>query len=236
MAVILVVVPILGVRKSIEKLALNWQEVALYVSSVFSGAMAGLLIMRCKFRLLNDRTASKVKVEEIKLDIPKEFLHKSKLRVNFILGVRTKLLLLSLYLLLYVSLCGLCQRFHLGLFVFPDAEWNNLLRSLGACLVMTGLYLILRALRFSKSIPFFVESSYYDSEMGLLNENQLFEFPKRRMSHIPPVRLSFFADHPICLGWTFFMTGLPLIFQAWFPLIALPGVIVVFNWVFGDKK
>jgi hypothetical protein len=40
----------------------------------------------------------------------------------------------------------------------------------------------------------------------------------------------------VCTGWLVVLAGLPLVFQAWFPLIALPGIFIGMNWMFPEKQ
>lgn len=57
------------------------------------------------------------------------------------------------------------------------------------------------------------------------------------VSHIPPTRFRFITRTPICLGALLIFAGLPLVFQAWFPLVAIPGIFIVMSWMFsGDKE
>lgn len=37
-------------------------------------------------------------------------------------------------------------------------------------------------------------------------------------------------------GWMFFYAGMPMLFTTWFPLLAMPGIFVVFNKMLKTKK
>ncbi len=56
------------------------------------------------------------------------------------------------------------------------------------------------------------------------------------MPHVPPSRLGFMFEHRTCTGWLIALSGLPLIFLAWFPVIAIPGIFVVMGWMFGKSN
>lgn len=57
------------------------------------------------------------------------------------------------------------------------------------------------------------------------------------VSHIPPTRFRFITRNPICLGALLVFSGLPLVFHAWFPLVAIPGIFIVMSWMFsGDRE
>lgn len=233
-AVVLTLVPLYGVRKSIEKLFLNWQEIVFVVTSVFSGALIGSLIAKSKLNLELDSRVANVKVTVAQDPGKEKFLPKKKRSWKVFSGIRSKLLFSFLYLLLYVNLSILCVYFRLGIVDIPSL--NLSIRTVGVLLAMYGLYLVTRGVRYAKTIPYFVESSYYDAEIGLPEElTQESDFP-RPVSHIPAVSLNFFSSHPIAKGWFFYLIGLPLVFQAWFPLIALPGIYIGLNWLFNKPR
>ena len=230
-AMVLTVVPMYGVRKSIEKLFLNWQEVVFVSSTIATGAMVAALIVRSKLNLLTDARISKVKVEVVEQDDDAErFIPKSNKKFKFIGGFRAKLSFSCLYLLLYINLSILCDHFRLG--IIDIAGLNVVIRSTGALIAMFGLYTIIKGVRYAKTIPYFCESSYYDSEIGLLGSYDSSDSLPEKKSHIPPVSFHFFASHPILKGWYLYIIGLPLVFAAWFPLLALPGVFIGLNWLY----
>src|SRR5262249_7729181 len=56
------------------------------------------------------------------------------------------------------------------------------------------------------------------------------------VSHIPPTRFAFITRNLLCLGALLIFAGLPLVFQAWFPLVAIPGIFIVMSWMFSGKS
>lgn len=251
LAVVLIVVPIVGVRRELKGLFLNAEEIVLVASAMLTGLLAGALIMRRRLTLSENIYASSVKIEAIasddSLEPIQEVSEKAKRRFQLKFGARTRLLALFAYLMLYVNLSVLCLHLRLGIFDFGQV--NLYIRIAGAIIVLLGLYLLLKGLRSAKSILYLAESPYYEAAVGLFpvlsEDSDQVEEPAEKQAlrgievdrgHIPPVSLSFFSRHPLCLGWIIFMAGLPLVFQAWFPLLAIPGVFICFNWLFEGRK
>ncbi|MBI1270133.1 hypothetical protein GC174_06860 [bacterium] len=251
LAVVLIVVPIAAVRRELKMLLLNAQELSLVASALITGLLAGDLIMRRRLTLSENIYASTVKIEAIDSDdhlgVKEETSAKGRRRFSLKFGPRSRLLSLLVYLMLYVNLSALCLHLRLGIFDFGQV--NLYIRIGGAIIAIVGLYLLLKGLRSAKSILYLAESPYYEAAVGLFpvlpedSEQVEKKSEIRSLSdievdrgHIPPVSLSFFRRHPICLGWIVFMAGLPLVFQAWFPLLAIPGIFVCFNWLFEGRK
>lgn len=251
LAVVLIVVPIVAVRRELKMLLLNAEEIVLVASALTTGLLAGALIMRRRLTLSENIYASSVKIEaidsEYDLAAKSEGSAKDRRRFSLEFGPRTRLLALFAYLMLYVNLSALCPHLRLGIFDFGQV--NLYIRIAGAIVAIVGLYLLLKGLRSAKSILYLAESPYYEAEIGLFpvssedseevekkTEIQALSDMEVDRGHIPPVSFSFLGRHPICLGWIVFMAGLPLVFQAWFPLLAIPGVFVCFNWLFEGRK
>lgn len=263
LASVLVLVPMAGVRKGLSHLLLNWQETALLASSLLSGALAGFLVVRRRILLSDNLHASTVRIDVLEDAQPGSSVSGSPdsgsdsslvikgRRLRFSFTGRTKLLCLFVYLLLYNNLCVLCLSMKLGIFDFAGA--NSFFRSAGLCLVLTGLYVILKTLKSARTIPYLAESDYYlaavGTEVDALSDShpvsptgEAESSAKRQnivqsgQGHIPELQRGFLRKHPLCLGWLLFMTGLPLIFHAWFPLLAIPGVYIGLNWFFSRDK
>lgn len=232
---VLVAVPMAGVRRGLTNLFLNWQEFGLVASALLTGALSGALVMRRRLFLEDNLHASTVKIEALKEEEePLTNLVAGSKRFRLSFTGRTRLLFLFVYLLLYVNLSVLCLYLRLGIFDFPD--FNSVLRSLGLGLSLIGFYILLRSLKSARTIACLAESSYYEAEVGLLageeaSESKIAPVP----GHIPPVRKGFLKEHPLCTGWLYFMVGMPLIFQAWFPLLAIPGVYIALNWLYAKE-
>ncbi|MEZ4535754.1 MAG: hypothetical protein R3D26_12270 [Cyanobacteriota/Melainabacteria group bacterium] len=251
LAVVLIVVPIAGVRRELKSLLLNAEEILLVACALITGLLAGALIMRRRLTLAENIYASSVKIEAIACDDDfaqiQEVSENAKRRFQLKFGPRTRLLALFAYLMLYVNLSALCLQLRLGIFDFGQV--NPYIRIVGAIIALLGLYLLIKGLRSAKSILYLAESPYYEAAVGLFpvlsEDSEQVEEPAEKQAmhdievdrgHIPPVSLSFFRRHPLCLGWFVFMAGLPLVFQAWFPLLAIPGVFICFNWLFEGRK
>ncbi|MDZ4833151.1 MAG: hypothetical protein SGJ27_05055 [Candidatus Melainabacteria bacterium] len=142
---------------------------------------------------------------------------------------RTRVLLLFLYLLLFVMCAVLCQKMILGSIV-TDFLTAEMIRNLGVGLSVTGLYLMVRGM-FVRSAP--TKSSLVETETSDLKVGG---WTPHLSPHVPPTRLAFLRAHPVCAGWLVLLTGLPLVFLAWFPLIAIPGLFIAMNWLFVERN
>jgi hypothetical protein len=261
--VILVLVPVLGVRKELNMMVIDWQELILYSSCLIAGTIGGA---RLAFRdaqlaalgldgevyeIDSDESDDGVLdfspsddelplltepvIEESLAGGPKKpkkrfWDEKSK--------SRTTILLIFLYLVLFVMCAVLCQKLNLGSIV-SDPVSAEIIRTVGLGLSISGLYLILRGLfkRSPSKIELKKDNAIANSEevptaapgkhdLAVMN----FETP-----HVPPAKFGFLKRHPVCAGWLVALTGLPLVFQAWFPLLAIPGLFIGMNWMFPSK-
>jgi len=238
--VVLLLVPVFGIRKGIEHLYLDWQELALYSSCLITGVLAG---GRLGFRYARqkelDAEAEKNAVEVVEEihddDIPimtepeieMSLAGGPKKRPRFYLSkeqkARSVVLLIFLYLVLFVMCAVLCQKFQLGSIV-SDPTSAEIIRNVGLGMSVLGLYLMLRGL-FSTA-TFKVDLSR--ESRGDINS-------AGHAPHVPPSSIVFLKKHPVCSGWLVALTGLPLVFQAWFPLLAIPGIFVWMNWFFHKR-
>lgn len=307
--VILLLVPVFGVRKGLEDLVANWQELALYASCLLTGTLAGARLALNRGSIYEDDDAPSSNpaignygdsrpepelinfedaVEQSLAGEPKKrrlgpfvyYLHHDR--------ERTLALLASLYVILYVNCAVLCQKMHLGIIVAGAGD--TIMRSLGVGVTVVGLYvglkgvfrtgrqkaadalvgkremedsILLKELEAAKQSaecptePATQESSLptkmLDSEGSAVPSqekiqpephlNSPFRMESSRLvyssmvSHIPPTRFRFVTRNPICLGALLVFSGLPLVFHAWFPLVAIPGIFIVMSWMFsGDRE
>lgn len=271
--VILLVVPVAGVRKELNLLVIDWQELILYSASFIAGTIGGARVAYRQLRSdlvehdvgagsaggpVNENAAGSTPgqsssasenaaagdsgaagstseglnlspsddelplltepvIEESLAGGPK----KPKKRLwNETRKARTTALSVFLYLVLFVMCAVLCQRLGIGNIV-SDPISAEIIRTVGLGLAVVGLYLMVRGLFKS------------DGKVFGFDEQQTRD---GHAPHVPPSRFGFLKQHPVCAGWLFALTGLPLVFQAWFPLLAIPGLFIGMNWLFPDKQ
>ncbi len=276
--VILLVVPILGVRKEFGLVVLNWQELVFYCSCLLVGTVSGARLgyRESKSAGVTSEAASPLVLNAV--SEPDETVvepHSDSLNVAARVGsniadrdsadslktvddsemvsripqieeslaggpkkkprkfwteaskARTRVLLIFVYLLLFVMCAVLCQKINLGNIV-TDALTAEIIRNVGLGFSLLGLYLMVRGM-FVTTAPF---------KLKLKKEEQITVsgWTASTSHHVPPTRLEFLLSHPVCTGWLGLLTGLPLIFLAWFPLIAIPGLFVAMNWLFVERN
>lgn len=253
--VILLMVPVLGVRKEFSQVALNWQEIVLYAGCLLAGTIAGARVGLREFmsntvmldcaedeQLKDDVEVLELEtvevenngsiddeppstVPQIELSLaggPKKPRHRFWTEAS---KSRTRVLLLFLYLLLYVMCSILCQKMNLGSLV-TDALTAEVVRTIGLGLSVAGLYLMVRGM-FVQVAP--EKTKLIQSDTAELN---IGGWTPHLSPHVPPTRVEFLRSHPVCAGWLVLLTGLPIVFMAWFPLIAIPGLFIAMNWLF----
>jgi protein-S-isoprenylcysteine O-methyltransferase Ste14 len=165
---------------------------------------------------------------------------------------RTTALLMVLYLVLFVMCAVLCQKLGLGNIV-SDPVSAEAIRTVGVGTAVIGLYLITRGMfarsnsdmraepkassggadndEPDKSVSKETYSLGGEFPSSIVHDSETFHAP-----HVPPSKIVFLRRHPVCAGWLVVLTGLPLVFQAWFPLLAIPGLFIGMNWLFPDKS
>lgn len=111
-----------------------------------------------------------------------------------------------LYAFLYVALCVLCQRIHLTL--LAGQVWPTV-----------GVFMIACAFAFLLWSLFHLGRAGVESGLNFSRSG-----PYKRIRH--PGYLSLL----VCAA------GLPLVFGAWLPLIALPGTFVALKWRIADEE
>lgn len=222
---ILLVVPIAGVRRGLAHLVICWQELALYAACFAAAAFAG---GRLSFNWWHRKhlpiggSMSFCLVADEGEPIAAKSAGRVPLFLRRFIGGRTPTILVVLYLILYINCCVLCQTMNLAVVNFPS--FNDTIKSAGAGLVILGLYLILRGLPGASA----------SSDMARLSRLSMSEHSggSPTGSHVPRASFAFIKKHPICLGWLVVLSGLPLIYLAWFPLLAIPGIYLVLNWLY----
>ncbi len=253
--VILLMVPVVGVRKEFSQVALNWQEIVLYCACLIAGTIAGARVGFREFQsntvMLNcaeeeseveasdaDEVEQNEELEKLSIDDeppstvpqielslaggPKKPRHRFWTEAS---KSRTRVLLLFLYLLLYVMCSILCQKMNLGSLV-TDALTAEVVRTFGLGLSVSGLYLMVRGM-FVQIAP--AKTKLIESTTPELS---IRGWSPHMSPHVPPTRVEFLRTHPVCAGWLVLLTGLPIVFMAWFPLIAIPGLFIAMNWLF----
>lgn len=230
---ILLVVPIAGVRglsrpEHLENLIGCWQETVLLFTTLLASTFAGARLGRNRHIAANSPTAGKLSFsldeEHQDGDSHSQPASKPTLFSRLISG-RTPVIAAVLYLVLYINCCILCQKLQLGVVDIPS--FNEIIKSVGVAFILAGLHFILRNLPRKATDPALSELS----RLSLMAEAE-----GSSSHHVPATSWSFFSSHPICLGWMLLLSGLPLIYLAWFPLIAVPGIFVAMNWIFGGQR
>ncbi|MCA9800878.1 MAG: hypothetical protein KC777_02775 [Cyanobacteria bacterium HKST-UBA02] len=228
---ILLVVPIAGVRglggfDQLDKIIGCWQEMVFLFTTMLASTIAGARLGRNRHIAANSMTAGKLSfsLDEDHNDQESERHEKPTLFSRLISG-RTPVIAAVLYLVLYINCCILCQKLHLGVVDIPSI--NETIKSVGVAFILAGLHFILTNLPRKATDPTLSELS----RLSLMAEAEA-----SHAHHVPATSWTFFSGHPICLGWMLLLTGLPLIYLAWFPLIAMPGIFIAMNWIFGGQK
>jgi protein-S-isoprenylcysteine O-methyltransferase Ste14 len=242
--VILLLVPVMGVRGGLEHLVLNWQELVLFTAclatSIIGGARALVIgVSEHRGSRLIEETKRKVPSNEIEPahsqpacahTVEEELLVVSRrpTRQRLVWSregkTRARHLGIFAYLALYVNCAVLCQKLNLGS-IAADLLVLESIRSTGLCLSIVGLYLVARGL---------FRRQERDVSPGETQGDAVSPGLWGKAPHVPPTRLNFLVAHPVCAGWLVLLAGIPLVFQAWFPLVALPGIFVGMNWLFRD--
>jgi len=120
---------------------------------------------------------------------------------------------LPAFLVLFVACSALCERLNVGLFRV-DSE---IMRTLGILIILGGL-----AVRVSSQAA--MPSALAEDKP---EEAAVMAFPRG------PHKL---LRHPDAAGQLLILLGIPLVFNSWIPLLALPGVIVLLKWHISDQE
>lgn len=279
---ILVLVPVWGVRKELNLVVVDWQELVLYSSCLLAGTVGGARLAYHEVsRILansqeydaflssdSDETVSarsdanlveskeRISPSDDELPLLTEPVFEESLsggprkaKRGFWTAKskgRTTVLLMFLYLVLFVMCAVLCQKLGLGNIV-SDAVSAEVIRTIGVGTTVIGLYMIVRGL-FARAGS---GRQGLPEKTGAVNESAereaislSGEFPSSAIDdsetyhapHVPPSKIVFLRRHPVCAGSLVVLTGLPLVFQAWFPLLAIPGLFIGMNWLFPDRS
>lgn len=115
------------------------------------------------------------------------------------------------FVFLYVACTALCARLNLGL-----AE-SEAFRGAGVIVIVAGSVLRIWAI----------------ATLGRLHSALVAIQPEHKLVRHGPYR---YIRHPSYLGLTVFLAGIPMVFAAWFPLLAIPGCIVALRWRIMDEE
>jgi len=115
------------------------------------------------------------------------------------------------FVFLYVACAALCERLGLGVL---DSE---LYRNLGVALLAAGSVIRLWAI----------------ATLGTFHSALVAVQTGHHIITRGPYR---WLRHPSYLGLLIFLTGVPMVFAAWFPLLALPGCFVALRWRITDEE
>jgi protein-S-isoprenylcysteine O-methyltransferase Ste14 len=116
-----------------------------------------------------------------------------------------------LFFFLYVGCSALCERLNFGVFPIPA---GIVVRTIGLLLVAAGMVLRLAAQR---SAPIDLNP----------------EKPLEPMFPTGPHKL---LRYPDASGKLLSLVGLPLVFNAWVPISALPGIVILLKWHISDQE
>ncbi len=217
-AALLNIVPYFGIKRALPLSELQWQEVAVWAALVLSYALAlgRIYSADAKLRIimLADNLELSTRFAEVKPDgetsnaaLPATVTAPLRTKMASFLrefSRRAPLLGGLLYLYLYNAAIALCLR--LQLMLIPDPPiLQQILRTVGVVLVFAGVLFQLKAVFSSFASP--------------LRDGE----PARFVS-VCKIR------HPILFGWIVILTGLPLTFGVWMPILAIPGIFVGLNW------
>lgn len=120
---------------------------------------------------------------------------------------------LPTFVVLFVACSALCERLNVGLF-----RWESeIIRTVGMLIIIGGLVVRLWS---QASTP------------SALGEEKTDEATPMTFPAGPHKLLR----HPDAAGQVLILLGIPLIFNSWIPLLALPGVIVLLKWHISDQE
>ena len=184
-ALVLVLAPVIGVRRGMAPMDDRWQEYAFCAASVLTGTLFATW-----FSLMSGH----VHTRDNRLD------HNATTITGWQrwwLVIATKRTVVSgcFFLFLYVASSALCEKLQLG--VLPDRqEFHELWRDAGLILVTFGQIVMWKWLVKPKETVVGARSC---------------------------------LQHKLFLGLVITLAGVPMIFGAWFPLLAFPGICVGIN-------
>jgi protein-S-isoprenylcysteine O-methyltransferase Ste14 len=116
-----------------------------------------------------------------------------------------------LFFFLYVGCAALCERINFG--VFPIAA-GFVVRTIGIIMVVGGMALRLWAQR---SAPIDLN-------------------PEKPLDTGFPTGPHKVLRHPDAAGKLLSLLGLPFVFNAWVPVFALPGIVILLKWYISDQE
>lgn len=115
------------------------------------------------------------------------------------------------FFFLYLACCALCRKIHFG-----DLE-SHWWRAAGLLVFAIGYSIRIWAI----------------AALGAFHSGFVTIQPEHTIVRAGPYR---WLRHPSYLGGFIALTGIPLIFGSWFPLLALPGAFVTLRWRIEDEE
>lgn len=217
-AALLNIVPYFGIKRALPLSELQWQEVAVWAALVLSCALAlgRIYSADAKLRIimladnleLSSRFAEVIPDgETVNAAAPATVTAPFKTKMASLFrefSRRSPLIGGLFYIYLYNAAIALCLRLQLMVIADPPIL-QQILRTVGVVLVFAGVAFQLKAV--------------FSSFVSPLRDGE----PARFVS-VCKIR------HPILFGWLLILTGLPLTFSVWMPILAIPGVFVGLNW------
>lgn len=209
-AAAVVLMPMIGVKRGLNGALAHWQEysticVLLAASGVIGGAICGA-DPQVRSMLLggNLALASQFAIASSTGDDGETgATRKRKMwqRISRHWSACTA----TVFVFLYCAAIALCQRLHLGTLNELSPIALDVCRVLGLALVIGGCALAIRA----------VLSSFWNP----VRNKELARFTS-----------IFRLRHPIFFGSLIVLSGLPLSFSTWLPLLAIPGMFIGLKW------
>lgn len=128
-----------------------------------------------------------------------------------------------LFFFLYVACSALCERISVGLF---PTSINATMRTIAIVIVVSGMVLRIAA-QSSSPIDLAPSETAPESES---------ETPQIMLPPTFPSGPHKWIRHPDAAGRLVSLLGLPLVFNAWLPLLALPGIVTLLKWHISDQE
>jgi protein-S-isoprenylcysteine O-methyltransferase Ste14 len=139
-----------------------------------------------------------------------------------------------LFFLLYVACCALCERIAKG--VFP-IQGHQIVRTIGICVVLAGIWLRLWAqISQPSQLAAAPETEAAPADPAITGDVPASSLPVPAAESQFPSGPHKVVRYPDASGELLALAGLPLVFNAWLPLLALPGVIILLKWFISDQE
>lgn len=199
-AVGLVVLPAAGIQRAPKIDSFSWQEIDLFIAAAVGGAIAGFLIFANE-----ERRESFLYARGLMADLIKK---PSLKPLNELVNQFAFEMVFSAFLFWYVACAGLLKRLSLGCFSQENAQ---IAQTIGLLVCLAGII---------KGLAVLAASGKEKMNAGS-NTNDM---------SIPVGLASREVRHPLLFAFLIFLLGVPLCLATLYPLVAIPGAIVVINW------